>query len=158
MTLYTSKVVAEWLGITERRVRQLRDEGVITEARPGLYDLQGTVIRYITYLRRGSNDLNDERARLTRAKREAVERENAIKQGELCNITELEQGLKTMCLNVKGRLLGIPAKLAPTLTAMEKDQQKIFDLLTDNIREALEDMSDYRLLLKEITVEGDGGE
>ena len=34
MTLYTSKVVAQWLCLTERRVRQLRDEGVIVEARP----------------------------------------------------------------------------------------------------------------------------
>jgi len=37
MTLYTSKVIAQWLCLTERRVRQLRDEGVIVEARPGLY-------------------------------------------------------------------------------------------------------------------------
>ena len=42
MTLYTSKVVAQWLCLTERRVRQLRDEGVIVEARPGLYELQPT--------------------------------------------------------------------------------------------------------------------
>lgn len=46
MTLYTSKVVAQWLCLTERRVRQLRDEGVIVEARPGLYELQPTVARY----------------------------------------------------------------------------------------------------------------
>ena len=50
MTLYTSKVVAQWLCLTERRVRQLRDEGVIVEARPGLYELQPTVARYITYI------------------------------------------------------------------------------------------------------------
>ena len=47
MTLYTSKVVAQWLCLTERRVRQLRDEGVIVEARPGLYELQPTVARYM---------------------------------------------------------------------------------------------------------------
>ena len=45
MTLYTSKAIAEWLGLTERRVRQLRDEGVISEARPGLYALRPTVSR-----------------------------------------------------------------------------------------------------------------
>lgn len=50
MKLYTSKVVAQWLGLTERRVRQLRDEGVIAETRPGLYDLQPTVAKYITYI------------------------------------------------------------------------------------------------------------
>ena len=35
MRLYTSKVIADWLGLTERRVRQLRDEGIIEEQAPG---------------------------------------------------------------------------------------------------------------------------
>ena len=42
MRLYTSKVIADWLGLTERRVRQLRDEGIIEEQAPGLYDLRAT--------------------------------------------------------------------------------------------------------------------
>ena len=37
MTLYTSKVVAQWLCLTERRVLQLRGEGGIVGARPGLF-------------------------------------------------------------------------------------------------------------------------
>lgn len=60
MRLYTSKVIADWLGLTERRVRQLRDEGIIEEQAPGLYDLRATTRRYISYLRSGS--LADERA------------------------------------------------------------------------------------------------
>ena len=50
MTLYTSRVVAQYLNLTERRVRQLRDEGVIKEKRPGLYDLIDTMSRYIKYI------------------------------------------------------------------------------------------------------------
>lgn len=66
MTLYTSKVIAQWLCLTERRVRQLRDEGVIVEARPGLYELQPTVARYIKYLGgAGKESLNTERMKLT---------------------------------------------------------------------------------------------
>ena len=82
MKLYTSKVVASWLGLTERRVRQLRDEGVIEEARPGLYDLRLTVSRYVAYIKNGSGkiNLNDERAGLTRAKREAAEMENRLRR------------------------------------------------------------------------------
>lgn len=68
MKLYTSKVVAQWLGLTERRVRQLRDEGVIAEARPGLYDLQPTVAKYITYIGgAGKESLTQERTKLTKA-------------------------------------------------------------------------------------------
>lgn len=71
MKLYTSKVIASWLDLSERRVRQLRDEGILTETKPGLFELRPTVSRYISYLRKGDNNLNDERAMLTRAKRDA---------------------------------------------------------------------------------------
>ena len=103
MTLYTSKAIAEWLGLTERRVRQLRDEGVISEARPGLYALRPTVSRYITYLRKGSNDLNEERAKLTKAKREAAEMENARLRWEFLEVDEIEKGLRTMNHNIRSR-------------------------------------------------------
>lgn len=148
MTLYTSKVVAEWLGLTERRVRQLRDKGVISEARPGLYDLRSTVSRYITYLRKGSIDLNDERAALTKAKREAAEMENARLRGELLEAGEIEKGLRAMNLNIRSRFLSVPAKLAPALVAANGDQAAIYDLLKRAVCETLEELTDYRKLLE----------
>ena len=147
MKLYTSKVVAAWLGLTERRVRQLRDEGVIAEKQPGLYDLQATVTRYITFLRHGSGkiNLNDERAGLTRAKREAAEMENKLRMGELHRTQDIETGLKTVFLNIRGRFLALPAKLSPTLASMGGNQTAIFDELKQAIDEALEELSDYRV-------------
>lgn len=81
-------------------MRQLRDEGIIEEQAPGLYDLRATTRRYISYLRSGS--LADERAGLTRAKREAAEMENALRRGELHRTEEIESGIKTMLLNIRG--------------------------------------------------------
>ena len=52
MKLYDVKAVARFLDVSERRVRQLRDEKVIAEVRPGLYDLIDTNHRYINYLRK----------------------------------------------------------------------------------------------------------
>ena len=72
MKLYTTKIVAQYLDLSERRVRQLRDEGVLEEKAPGLYDLRSSVRRYINYLRGdegGKADLNEERAKLTKEKR-----------------------------------------------------------------------------------------
>ena len=140
MTLYTSKVVAQWLGLTERRIRQLRDEGVIDERAPGLYDLKETTRKYIAFLRGGS--LADERARLTRAKREAVEMENGMKREDLHRTEDIEKGIATMILNIRGRLLVLPKKLAPALAAMDGDQGAIFDALEQAIREALEGLTD----------------
>lgn len=147
MKLYTSKVVAAWLGLTERRVRQLRDEGVISEKQPGLYDLQATVTKYIIFIRNGSGkiNLNDERAGLTRAKREAAEMENKVRMGELHRTQDIETGLKTVFLNIRGRFLALPAKLSPTLASMGGNQTAIFDELKQAIDETLEELSDYRV-------------
>lgn len=143
MKLYTSKAVAEWLGLTDRRVRQLRDEGVIEEAAPGLYDLRSATRQYLAYLRRGS--LADERAGLTRAKREAAEMENELRRGNLHRTEDIETGIKTMLLNVRGRFLTLPAKLAPALAAMGGNQAEIYDALAAAINETLEELRDYRV-------------
>lgn len=108
MTLYTSKVIAQWLCLTERRVRQLRDEGVIVEARPGLYDLQPTVARYIKYLGgAGKESLNTERMKLTAEKRKAAEMDNDLRRGDLHSTQDIEKGIQTMCLNIRSRFLAI---------------------------------------------------
>ncbi len=145
MKLHTTNVVADWLALTPRRVRQLRDEGVLIEKAPGLYDLQSSVVRYIAYLRKGS--LNDERAKLTRAKREAADMENDVRRGNLHSTEDIEKGLATMCLNIRGRLSTLPAKLSGELAQMGGDRAGIFDKMKRAIDEALEELSDYRTLL-----------
>lgn len=159
MTLYTSKVVAQWLCLTERRVRQLRDEGVIVEARPGLYELQPTVARYITYIGgAGKETLTNERMKLTRAKREAAELENELRKGEVHGTEDIERGIKSMFLNIRSRFLALPAKLSPTLATMGGNQTGIFDELKQAIDEILEEMSDYRVAFAVQDGESDGEE
>ena len=159
MTLYTSKVVAQWLCLTERRVRQLRDEGVIVEARPGLYELQPTVARYITYIGgAGKETLTNERMKLTRAKREAAELENELRKGEVHRTEDIERGIKSMFLNIRSRFLALPAKLSPTLATMGGNQTGIFDELKQAIDELLEEMSDYRVAFAVQDGESDGEE
>lgn len=159
MTLYTSKVVAQWLCLTERRVRQLRDEGVIVEARPGLYELQPTVARYITYIGgAGKETLTNERMKLTRAKREAAELENELRKGEVHRTEDIERGIKSMFLNIRSRFLALPAKLSPPLATMGGNQIGIFDELKQAIDEILEEMSDYRVAFAVQDGESDGEE
>lgn len=47
--LYTSKAVGEWLGITDRQVRNLRDQGVLSEVRPGVFDMKVCVRQWRGY-------------------------------------------------------------------------------------------------------------
>ncbi len=147
MRLYTSNVVADWLAVTPRRVRQLRDEGVLVEKAPGLYDLQSCVVRYISYLRKGSGNtnLNDERAMLTRAKREAADMENEERRGNLHSTGDIEKGLAALCLNMRGRFSGLPAKLSGELAQMGGNQAGIHDKLKAAIDETLEELSHFNV-------------
>lgn len=155
MKLCTDKVVADWLALTSNRVKQLRDEGVLIEKQPGLYDLRASVLRYVNYIRTGNRaDLNGERALLTKAKREAVEMENNVRRGTLHSSEDVEKGIKTMCLNIRSRFLTMPAKLAPKLVEMGGNQAAIFDELNRAMKEALEGLSDYNIAMARL----DGGD
>lgn len=148
MKLCTDKVVADWLALTPKRVKQLRDEGVLIEKKPGLYDLRASVLRYVNYIRTGNRaDLNGERALLTKAKREAADMENDVRRGTLHSSEDIEKGIKTMCLNIRSRFLTLPAKLAPKLAEMGGNQAAIFDELNRAMKEALEGLSNYNVAM-----------
>lgn len=129
------------------------------EARPGLYELQPTVARYITYIGgAGKETLTNERMKLTRAKREAAELENELRKGEVHRTEDIERGIKSMFLNIRSRFLRSPAKLSPTLATMGGNQTGIFDELKQAIDEILEEMSDYRVAFAVQDGESDGEE
>ncbi|MEA5041365.1 MAG: hypothetical protein VB053_02375 [Oscillibacter ruminantium] len=149
MKLYDSKAVARFLDVSERRVRQLRDEKIIAEARPGLYDLTDTNRRYINYLRKRNPeseeviDYNTERAKLVRAKRKNEEYELQLKEKQLHAAADIEAVMNNMLVNFKSRMMAIPAKLSPVL-CKKTDKAEIFKLLKEQIDEALQELSDFK--------------
>ena len=146
MKLCTDKVVADWLALTPKRVKQLRDEGVLIEKSPGLYDLRASVLRYVNYIRTGNRaDLNGERALLTKAKREAADMENEERRGNLHSTGDIEKGLAALCLNMRGRFSGLPAKLSGELAQMGGNQAGIHDKLKAAIDETLEELSHFNV-------------
>lgn len=149
LKLYDVKAVARFLDLSERRVRQLREQNVISEVRPGLYDLIETNRRYINYLRKRNPesetavDYNTERALLVRAKRKNEEYELQLKENKLHAAEDIEAVMKDMLVNFKSRLMSIPSKLAPVLSK-KTDKAEIFALLKDHIDEALLELSDFK--------------
>lgn len=145
MSLYTSKAVAEWLGITDRRVRELRDEGILTEARPGLYNMKTAVRQYLRYKLGDGDDM----ARLTAARADREKTRCEIEQmrlaeakGDLHRTEDIERALKVMISNFRTRILEIPTKYAGTL-AQTEDRTEVFDLLNKATSEALEELSNF---------------
>ena len=142
MTLYTSKAVAQRLGLTERRIRQMRDAAIIRETKPGLYDMKPTVQAYLAYLRNNTGDLNQQRAELTKTKKELAKLELDERKGDLHRTEDIEQALTTMLMNFRTKVMSMPAKLAKTLAGMS-DNAEIYDLLKKETDEALDELSDY---------------
>lgn len=156
LKLYDAKAVARFLDLSERRVRQLRTEGVIAEVRPGLFDLADTNRRYINFLRNRNPDsearldYNTERAKLVRAKRKNEEYELQLKERQLHTSEDIETVMTAMLINFKSRLSSIPSKLAPLLSS-KSDKAEIAGILKNNIDEALQELSDFKSAFGEVT-------
>lgn len=154
MKMYTAAAVARRLDMTERNVRLLRDKGVLTEYKPGLYDLQTVTVQYINFLRQKNPeaedkvDYNTERAKLVRAKRESEELELQARKNELHTTEDIEKALTDMLVNFRTKLMAIPAKLSPIM-AKKKDQTEIFKLMKAAIDETLEELADFDKICKE---------
>ena len=150
MKIYTVKAIARVLDLTERRVRQLKDEGIIEEYKgmAGLYDLIPTAHKYINYLRRRNPeseeniDYNTERAKLVRAKRKDIEYDLGLKEKQLHTSADIEAGMKNMLLNFKSRLMAMPAKLSPLLSK-KTNKAEIHRILKDSVDEALNELADF---------------
>jgi hypothetical protein len=148
MKVYDVKAIARILDLTERRVRQLKEQDVITEYAPGLYELQPTVHAYVNYLRKrnpesGENiDYNTERAKLIRAKRLHEEYDLRVKEGDLHAAADVEAVMVNMLINFKSRLMSLPSKLSPVLSK-KTDKAEIHRILKDSVDEALNELADF---------------
>lgn len=156
LRVYTTETVAEWLDLTPRRVRQLRDEKVISEVAKNLYDLKDTNRKYLNYLRKGDEtsglNYHQERAGLVKAKRlleelELKEREKSLHQSE-----DIQRVLTQMLGSFRSRLLSIPAKLSPVL-AKKTQKNEIYHLIKEAVDDALLELADFKTVFREETDE-----
>lgn len=137
------------LGLTDRRVRQLRSDGVIEAMGRNKYDLTEAIQGYINFLTGGadnskevSNDYHYERAKLTKAKRETAEIELALLRAEVHSAEDIRAVMSGMLMSFRARLLALPTKMAPMLLA-QAELTKIQDLLRSGIYECLSELSEY---------------
>lgn len=155
MKVYDKNAVARHLDLTPKRIKQLTDKGILTEFKPGLYDMEKARVDYIRYLRDRNPDTEEnidyqtERAKLVRAKRQNEEMDLAVKNGELHKAEDIERVMTAMLINFKSRLFAIPAEQAPKLLE-KKDADSIAKLLTKEIKKALMELSDFQTLFCEV--------
>jgi phage terminase Nu1 subunit (DNA packaging protein) len=150
-TIVSTSDLAAVLGLTDRRVRQLREDGTLPEAGRGRFVLGAAVQAYNGRLReqaagrQGADedapDLTDERARLAKAQADAQEMKNAQTRGELLPRGDVDAAVAAAFARVRARLVGIPAKAAPVVMTMESAAEAQA-ALRDAIYEALRELSE----------------
>lgn len=142
----TQTGLAQALGISQQRVSQLIQDGVIIKAPTGAVRVVESIKNY--YKRQAavtegeSLDLTKERARHEQVKRELAEIELAKRRNEVHEAKDVELVMTDMLVNLRSQLLAVPAKMAPFLVDKTKDQ--ISELLAKEIQDRLTELSDYR--------------
>ncbi|GEN83616.1 hypothetical protein SLU01_19280 [Sporosarcina luteola] len=163
-----TQAVAKMFGVTDRRVRQFVEEGIIGRVGHGRFDVVDTVNKYITHLRMAQSQMDEndvtesleyERYLHEKAKREKAEIELAHIKGMMHSAVEVEKVMNNMLASFRARMLSLPSKIAPTLADLEvADIEKIIEA---QVHEALIELSNYEpSSFKEVAeeVEGDDQE
>ena len=143
------KELAQCLGISTRLIRNLRQEGMFQTVKGDRgYVLETCVQEYINFKINAemgrSASLSIERIK---ADHEEVKKNISIMKlrrlrRELHEAADVEAFLSDMLLRFKNRLLSLPAKMAMQVSG-EKDLNRVIQILSDDMREALEELSEY---------------
>lgn len=145
--------LAEYLGLSDRRVRQLDKEGVVIKSQRGKYDLKASVLGYINSIRQDEKkkDVDLEKLKISR-EAESLMHERLKKRKTELEVLNLEKKMHTsadveyfwnaMVLAAKSRITAIPVKCAPILVGIE-DRKEIQSILKREVSDALSELANY---------------
>lgn len=149
----TQAECAAHLVMSERRFRELIDDGLFTRADKGAYDLDDVRRAYIEHLRsvasgRGGGEAQankaDEEARRMRALAEIAELKSAEMSNSLIPADQVAASIHEAVTVMKTSLLAIPAKAAARVGA--KDVRRAEQVIKDEVAEALEALSRIKVV------------
>jgi phage terminase Nu1 subunit (DNA packaging protein) len=149
MQIGSKRDLAELLGISERRITDLITAGILPKRGPNGFDLVASVQGYIAFLKSEPGTLKAERTRVTKLKADLLELEFRQKKGELILKDVADRCVFASSRATRTNLHNIAPRVAGVLAA-EKDQHKIFELLTRELDLALEDLCNENLDAQEI--------
>ena len=140
--------LASALSLEERQVRRLTSKGILRREELG-YDLIDSIRSFIAHReavvaeKASSGEFGRARSQLyvERARKMQLEREELA--GKLLRVTDVMAFMTAIIGVTKTRALAIPSKYAPRLVGL-KSAGEIAALLTEGIREMLEDLSNAR--------------
>lgn len=149
----TEVELAEYLGLSTRRIRQLYKDGVCIKSQRGRYDLKASIQGYIKSIKQEESKKGADLDKLKISKEaESLMHERLKKRMTELKVLEMEKKLhrsedveyfwNAMVLSAKSRLTAIPVKCAPLLVAIE-DRKEIQAILKREVAEALNEIANY---------------
>jgi len=151
----TLQEVSDFLMLTDRRVQQLKSEGVIVKIDRGQYDLVQSTQGYINFLRErafggvANTDRHGEKTRLITAQANIAEMNDAELRGDLLRADETRRAIFTAARGVRNSLQTVADRLSQPL-AGEDDHHEIHDMIEGEINQILHDMeSEFANLVSE---------
>ncbi len=148
----SAAVLGDLVGVSDRRIRQMAEEGVIIRAAKGRYKLVDSIKNYLLTLKLaaegvgvdlvdGEIDYDEEKALHERIKRYISELKLQVMKGDLHKAGDVETVMSDMLVAFKTRIMNIPSKVAPILES--RDASFIKEHLTKEVIEALNELKDY---------------
>lgn len=149
----TEAELAEYLGLSDRRIRVLAKEGIVHKTKPARYDLKKSVNGYINFIKDTKKEEKQgiEKIKLAR-EAEGLMHDKLKKRKTELQVMQIEKEMiftkdvitiwTDFAAMVKSKLLNMPTKLAPQLTGIE-DTAAIKKAITSEVVEALNEISDF---------------
>ncbi len=141
---FSEVAFATLVGVSTRRVREMRKDGVIQRDASGRY-AQTEVAKYCAFLRKGgssgsdSDELKAEKLRQARAATRKLERQAALLEGETVYVADVAQKWGDTLRAVRAGILAVPARCKAALPDLPPEVTVVIDR---EVRLALEVAAD----------------
>jgi phage terminase Nu1 subunit (DNA packaging protein) len=141
----TLQELSDFLMLTDRRVQQLKKDGVIVKIDRGQYDLVQSTQGYINFLRErafggvANTDQHGEKTRLITAQANIAEMNDAELRGDLVRVDEVRRTIFTAARGVRNSLQTVADRLSQPLSGVD-DHHEIHDMIEGEINQILTDM------------------
>lgn len=135
------KDIAELLGVTTRSIRDWHKEGLPRNA-DGTYPGPACVAWAVGRAAPSAGDYDNQRERLAAAQAEKVEMENAVRRGQLADVSVVASTWTDLISNARAKLLNMGPKLGPQLVNIG-DPNVIATAIRTEVYVALTELADY---------------
>lgn len=150
----SAKLTGEIIGVGDRQVRNLAEEGILVRNSHGKYMLLKSLKNYILNLKiaksgekitsdfaTGELDWEQEKAKHERLKAMITDINLQLIKGQVHKSSDVGSVITDMFTKFRSKMMALPSKLAPKLH--RKPKEEILEMLQQEIADAMNELADY---------------